>query len=75
MGVDLKDLFTTDRLLQPMVILHPLLDSIGVLVCMCTQSRLFLFPMFTSQEEEASIPYPLHYGYCCCAHDWTCVAN
>jgi len=52
MGVDLKDLFTTDRLLQPMVILHPLLDSIDFLVCMCTQSRLFYFLCLPAKKRQ-----------------------
>lgn len=52
MGVDLKDLFTTDRLLQPMVILHPLLDSIGVLVCTCTQSRPFYFLCLPAKKRQ-----------------------
>ena len=52
-GVDLKDLFTTDRLLQPVVILHPLLDSIDVLlVCLCTQSRLFYFLCLPAKKRQ-----------------------
>ena len=38
--------------------------------CMFVHSiTSFLFPMFTSQEEAASIPCPLHYDYCFRAHD------